>query len=168
LLVILLIEHAKAQPQQPTADFNVSNLKSFGRRYGMMLINNMPYLKLNVGNTAGLFVLDFGSNISSVDSTGFDCGVMPQGTIGSGRTKITVNDFSLYSSGFFFWFRPAAVDLPGVKQAGIIGTDSFMDKVYTLDYLNQWLYQSDKAGFPGETYLKTTGFKAASTKGHYV
>jgi len=143
------------------------DLTRFGKSYGMVLISNMPYLKLTLGKADGFFVLDFGTNGSSLDTNGFDCHAIPQGTIDATHSKLTIDPFEMYGGSFYFWFRASTVNLPNVKQAGILGTDLFMQKVYTLDYMGQFLYESDKSMFPSDGDLQKAGFKASSTKLHY-
>ncbi|MES2109770.1 MAG: hypothetical protein V4577_13515 [Bacteroidota bacterium] len=167
-LSLILCTSAAAQAPSPEA-FNLSSnsFANFGKKYGMVLINNMPYVKLTVGKADGLFVLDFGSNISSIDTNNFDCGVKPIGTVDPQKTKLTVDNFDFYGAGFYFWFRPSLANLSGMKQAGLLGTDAFMANVYTLNYAGQAIYQSYKANFPDDNFLKAAGFKPASTAKHY-
>ncbi len=67
-----------------------------------------------------------------------------------------------------FFVRPTTISMPaGIKQAGIVGTDFLSEYVFTLDYMNQWVYKSVEKGFPMDAELIADGFKPASSKGYY-
>jgi len=138
----------------------------------MILIKNCPYVHVHLDNGQGLFIIDFGTNGSSIDVQGFDRDVMPHAkkdSLINGEHFLTFQKFDLDVGDAAFYVRPTTAAMPdGMKQTGIVGTDFLSDYVYTLDYMNQWIYKSVKPLFVKDSILLAAGFKPASSKGYYA
>jgi len=131
----------------------------------------MPYLSVPVGSQAGEFVLDFGSNFSSIDLSAF----APPGPSTSGCNASQLGALCTVA-GFAFFGPPASVELTTesysgiggtVRQAGIVGTDFLSEDVITLAYTAGLVFASPSTGFCSDTALRAAGFAPLSAAGFY-
>jgi hypothetical protein len=133
----------------------------------------MPYISVKMGDAEGYFVLDFGSNITSIDPAGFKSGKRPVPKDGAALHY----EQPYFFDQFDFFGRKGDVKLLarkttatglGFQQAGVLGTDFFMEFIFTLDYANQLLYKSSKHAFCQDADLLQAGFRPVSTAGYYA
>ncbi|WP_223654379.1 hypothetical protein [Hymenobacter psoromatis] len=145
----------------------------FGEKRAIKIDRNMPYILVKLGDAEGEFVVDFASNVTSIDPAGFKQGIKPVPNNGNSISY----EFSYYFDRFDFFGRTGAVKLiarkttvnnTDLQQAGILGTDFFMEFVFTLDYVNKFLYKSKKEAFCTDEALMKAGFKPVSTDGYYA
>ncbi len=131
----------------------------------------MPYLSVPVGSEAGEFVLDFGSNYSSIDLSAF----APPGPTTSGCNASQLGSLCTVA-GFAFFGPPASVLLTtenyagiagSVRQAGIVGTDFLSEDVVTLAYEAGFVFASPSTGFCSDAALQAAGFAPLSAAGFY-
>jgi hypothetical protein len=132
----------------------------------------MPYLSVPVGTQSGDFVLDFGSNFSSIDLSAFP----PPGPMTSGCNASELGALCTVA-GFAFFGPPASVELTtesyagvgsgGVRQAGIVGTDFLSQDVITLAYAAGLAFASPSGGFCSDAALRAAGFAPLSSAGFY-
>ena len=122
----------------------------------------MPYLSVPVGSQAGEFVLDFGSNYSSIDLSAFAA----PGPSTSGCDASQLGSLCTVA-GFAFFGPPASAELTtesyagvsgNVRQAGIVGTDFLSEHVITLAYAAGVVLASPLTGFCSDTALGAAGF----------
>jgi hypothetical protein len=137
----------------------------------LTLSGQMPYLSVPVGSQAGDFVLDFGSNFSSIDLSAF----APPGPSTSGCNASLLGVVCTVA-GFAFFGPPASVQLTtenysgvggAVRQAGIVGTDFLSEDVITLAYAAGLVFASPSTGFCSDTALRAAGFAPLTTAGFY-
>ncbi|WP_139361967.1 hypothetical protein [Hymenobacter sp. CRA2] len=145
----------------------------FGERRDITIARQMPYIPVKMGAAEGEFVLDFGSNISSIDPAGFKNGVKPVPTNGAAMIYeqpyfFDQFDFFGRTGGVKLLARKTTVTDLGLQQAGILGTDFFMEFIFTLDYANKFLYKSTRQAFCQDADLLKAGFKPVSTAGYYA
>ena len=138
----------------------------------LTLSGQMPYLSVPVGSQAGEFVLDFGSNFSSIDLSAF----APPGPSTSGCDASELGALCTVA-GFAFFGPPASVELTTesyadvsgtVRQAGIVATDLLSQDVITLAYGKSLVFASPSTGFCSDTALRAAGFAPLSAAGFYV
>ncbi|MDI1480816.1 hypothetical protein [Polyangium sp. y55x31] len=143
---------------QPIADCH-------GQRRPLSISSQMPYSLARVGSAEGHFVLDFGTNTSTIDPSAFT-GNTPQPV---SNTSDQFSDFDFYGG----WGTVALKvqdhrNIKGtVRQAGIIGTDFLALHAFTLDYVGQAVYRSDASSFCADDVLASEGFVPVSTDGFY-
>ena len=137
----------------------------------LTLSGQMPYLSVPVGSEAGEFVLDFGSNYSSIDLSAF----APPGPTTSGCKASQLGALCTVA-GFAFFGPPASVMLTtesyagiggSVRQAGIVGTDFLSEDIVTLAYPAGLVFASPSTGFCSDTALRSAGFAPLSAAGFY-
>ena len=145
----------------------------FGEKRPITIARQMPYIPVQIGAAEGEFVLDFGSNVTSIDPEEFKNGVKPTPTDGAAM----VYEQPYFFEQFDFFGRTGRVKLLarkttvrnlGLRQAGVLGTDFFMEFIFTLDYANQALYKSTRQGFCQDADLRKAGFLPVSTAGYYA
>jgi hypothetical protein len=129
----------------------------FGAREPMVLINHRPYIKVTINGASRLFLLDFGSTVTSVDLDRLkipaEGNVVPQGY----SAGVTIRAFGtptlILAANRDLGFHSVEDPL-----YGILGTNVLSSSVYTLDYEEGWVYKSGAYGFCSD---------ALSTKGRY-
>jgi hypothetical protein len=159
---------------QPFVSYAHAQIDScLGEKKKIVIDHQMPYLTVKLGNAEGEFVLDFGTNITSIDPENFKNSVKPE-PIGGGQLeyekfyKFKNFNFYNYPGEVNLLIRKSQVSGLKFKQAGVIGTDFFMEAIFTIDYQNGFLYKSSKDSFCKDKVLNDAGFKAVSTAGYYV
>lgn len=155
-LLLLLVTPAFAQQ----ITFNSCH----GPGKSIQVVNGLPYVEVQVGQSKGLFLIDFGTTGSTIDPKGFTSGPQPSPVAGS---QNSFADFDFYGSwGTVKLDIQDHSNIEGVKQAGIIGTDFLSLNAYTIDFTNRKIYRSDSPVCL-TNILKTEGFVPVSSVGYY-
>lgn len=152
----------------------VSETNSFGVSTNMYIVNNkLPYIDIglgcpykNKGCNQGKFLLDYGTDTTSIDLYGF-----PGSKIDSLPNHIyNIYLFNKFFSHYFYDNQDYYYYFftEGIRQAGIIGTDFLSQNIITLDYQERKAYcgNNNMPIFKSDN-LKKLGFVPASTKGYF-
>jgi hypothetical protein len=131
----------------------------------------MPYSEAKIAGRRGMFLLDYGANVSSIDLKAMpgvkpaadSCNPLVPGTqcafddfyflSGLGRAYLLTADYS----GLLLDFR----------QAGIIGTDFLSESAYTLRFKEGSLSSAGRDGFCSPGTLAAAGFSPLSAAGYF-
>jgi len=155
-----------AQYQNIKSSFSNLNI-CHGIRRDLVVASNMPYVSVKIGNSEGMFLLDFGTTGSTIDTNGFKNNVRPKLVLG---TTNQFADFDFYGSwgtvNLNIQDHSNIQGLGAVRQAGILGTDFLSLNSFTVDYQNGALYRNDN-NFCNDSILLSEGFKPISTVGYY-
>ena len=136
----------------------------FGERVPMVVAQSMPYVRASIGAASGWFLVDHGSNYSTIDTAAFEGGA-PRPRPG---TADRFDGFRLFGDWGTVSLAPsshAAVDDLPFRQAGIIGTDFLSTAAFTLDYAGGALHRASAQSLCGDAEMRAQGFVAASTAG---
>ncbi len=140
-----------------------------GTATAMTVSSQMPYVSVAVGSQTGEFVLDFGTNFSSIDLSAFTA----PGPSTSGCNAATLGA-TCTVAGVAFFSASASVTLTTasfsgiigtVRQAGLAGTDLLGQHVFVLDYAAGEVYAT-AAACPDAT-LTAAGFVPLTTAGFF-
>ena len=142
-----------------------------GKTVPMRVSREMPYSEAEISGRRGMFLLDYGANVSSIDLNALP-GLKPiEGSCdpsapgrqcafddfffisGLGRANLLTADYS----GLLLDFR----------QAGIIGTDFLSENAFTLRFSEGALSSSGKSGFCTPDALGAAGFIPLSAAGYF-
>lgn len=118
-------------------------------------------------------MLDFGTNVSSIDPQGFKNNIKP---VPKDRSQLSYGQSYTFDNFDFFGYkgdvrllaRKSTVSNLGFDQAGIVGTDFFMENIYAIDYVNKFLYKTTRNSSCQDADLLRSGFKPVSSAGYYV
>lgn len=133
----------------------------------MTVAQSMPYVVATIGDASGYFLVDHGSNYSTIDTAAF-AGPAPRPNAG---TLDRFDGFRFFGSWGTVRLAPAshaAIDGLPFRQAGIIGTDFLSTAAFTIDYAGGGLYRASAARFCSDQQLRAAGFVAASTAGYFT
>jgi len=145
LLILLLPAISFAQNvKEPTKRYVKSFYPDLGNYFNMYVGNRMPFTDAFVEkdtNAVGKFVVDYGTDTSVVDITGF-----PGRSISKSadhKYALTLKNWDIYSAnarqyGNEQWL--GGIQANGIREAGIIGTDILSNRIVTFDYVNSRIY----------------------------
>ncbi|HEX5045825.1 MAG TPA: hypothetical protein VFX89_01795 [Gammaproteobacteria bacterium] len=139
----------------------------FGDRLPMTVAQSMPYVVATIGEASGYFLIDHGSNYSTIDAAAF-AGPAPRPNAG---TLDRFDGFRFFGSWGTVRLTPAShagIDGLPFRQAGIIGTDFLSTAAFTIDYAGGGLYRASAARFCSGERLRASGFVATSTAGYFA
>lgn len=144
-------------------------LKCLGEKKDLIIIKNKAFVKASIGEVPGMFQVDFGTQMTTIDVNGFmgsETTAPNKGTISTfdnfnfygplGQANLIIKDYRN--------FRKSK----GFKQAGVLGTDVLASDVFTLDYEKKALYRASADSFCKDEELLKAGFKPLSTAGYYT
>lgn len=149
-----------------------------GQSVAMVKSGERTYVKVQMGKEAGAiagdFLVDFGANGSTIDLGAFEP-TKPEpgfcnGDAGAPGARCNFPDFDFFgpwgtvelvTADYGFLFST-------VRQAGIIGTDFLAVYPFTLDYVNEKIWRSQKATFCTDAQLLAAGYAPIPTSGFYV
>jgi hypothetical protein len=139
----------------------------FGDRVPLTVAQSMPYVLASIGSASGWFLVDHGSNYSTIDAAAFDGGV-PRPNAG---TSDRFDGFRFFGNWGTVRLAPSSHggvdDLP-FRQAGIIGTDFLTTAAFTIDYRGGGLYRASAQRFCSDERMRALGFVAASAAGYFA
>lgn len=143
-----------------------------GRDFPIVLSQRMPYYEVTLGGQRGYFLLDVGTNYSTIDLAAFssppaarDCDPSQLGV------SCAFDDFSLfYGPSTAFLTTSDFSRIQGtVRQAGIIGTDFLSLDVVTLSWSGGRVYVApDESEFCEPRRLEAVDMAALPTTGFYT
>jgi hypothetical protein len=139
----------------------------FGDRVPMVVAQSMPYTVATIGQASGYFLIDHGSNYSTIDTAAFAGGV-PQPNVG---TSDRFDGFRFFGDWETVRLTPSShAGISGLpfRQAGIIGTDFLSTAAFTLDYAGGGLYRASSARLCSDAQMRASGFVATSAAGHFA
>lgn len=162
-------------PVNPPAYVAVGRAESYpaclGRTAPLRVSKEMPYSEAKIAGRRGLFLLDYGANVSSIDLKAMP-GVKP--AAGSCDPSVpgsqcAFDDFYFFSGlGRAYLFT---ADYSGLlldfRQAGIIGTDFLSENAYTLRFKESSISSAGRDGFCSPGALAAAGFSPLSTAGYF-
>lgn len=140
-----------------------------GRSVPLRVSMEMPYVRASLGEGAGLFLLDYGANVSSVD-LGALRAAKP-----SGPCAQSAGQHCSFAA-FDFGFGPSGADLLTAdyshlvldfRQAGVMGTDFLSEAVFSLRYGAGLFSRADRADFCSDGALRAAGFAPLSSAGFF-
>src|SRR5262249_26852018 len=94
----------------------------FGDRVPLTVAQSMPYAVATIGQASGYFLIDHGSNYSTIDTAAFEGGV----PLPNAGTSDRFDGFRFFGDWGTVRLTPsshAAIESLPFRQAGIIGTD---------------------------------------------
>lgn len=138
-----------------------------GQQKSMPVSSNMPYFKISVGGSEGMFLLDFGATSSSIDTNGFLNGNKPAHLPGEVNKFANFDFYGSWGTVQLHLNNFSHIQLPTFKQAGIIGTDFLSLNIFTLDYTSQMIYRSSQNTMCSDADLLAAGYKPVSTAGYF-
>ena len=126
--------------------------------------------------SVGDFLVDFGSNASSIDlAGGFKHTTPPAPLFCNGDPKLPGASCAF---GYFDFFGPwgtvylSTADFGALvstlRQSGILGTDFLSTHPYTLDHVARRILRGSSTSFCGDPQLVSAGFVPLPTDGFYV
>jgi len=131
----------------------------------------MPYGEAKIAGRSGLFLLDYGANVSSIDLKAMP-GVKPAAdscdpAVPGGQCAF--DDFYFFTGLGRAYLLTADYShlLLDFRQAGIIGTDFLSEKAYTLRFKEGSLSASGREGFCSPGALAAAGFVPLSAAGYF-
>ncbi|HET7133505.1 MAG TPA: hypothetical protein VFJ95_14730, partial [Gammaproteobacteria bacterium] len=139
----------------------------FGERLPLTLARSMPYVRASIGQASGWFLVDHGSNYSTVDAAAFEGGV-PRPNAG---TTDRFDGFGFFGDWGTVRLVPsshAGVDDLPFRQAGIIGTDFLSTAAFTIDYAGGGLHRALPERLCSDDQMQAAGFVAASASGYFA
>jgi len=139
----------------------------FGDRVPLTVAQSMPYVVASIGPASGYFLIDHGSNYSTVDAAAFEGGV-PRPNAG---TADRFDGFRFFGDWATVRLTPAShagVDGLPFRQAGIIGTDLLSTAAFTIDYAGGSLYRASSQRLCSDEQMRAHGFVAASAAGYFA
>jgi hypothetical protein len=149
------------------AKYNNDLTACHGEKRDLVVAGTMPYVTVKVGNSTGLFLLDFGTTASTIDTNGFLNRHVPRLVPG---TTNQFADFDFYGSwgtvSLNIQDHSTIQNIGPVRQAGILGTDFLSLNAFTVDYELGGLYRRDTA-LCNDSMLRSQGFHPVSTAGYY-
>ncbi len=148
-----------------------------GDKVAMIRSGERTYAAVDMAKDAGAivgdFLLDFGSNGSTIDLEAFSPKPTPSFCNGDAAAPGALCSFP-----DFYFFGPwGTVQLVtadysflfnGVKQAGIIGTDFLSVYPFTLDYVNDRIWRAEKGKLCTDAQLLAAGYVPLPTGGFYT
>ncbi|MBK8010019.1 MAG: hypothetical protein IPK13_01610 [Deltaproteobacteria bacterium] len=141
-----------------------------GRDFPIALSQRMPYYEATLGAQAGHFLLDVGTNYSTIDLAAF---AVPPATRGCDASLLgvscTFDEFSLFHgpSTVFLTTSDFSRIQGTVRQAGIIGTDFLSLDVLTLSWSGARAYVANENEFCEPRRLEAVDMAALPTTGFY-
>ncbi|MEI7527443.1 MAG: hypothetical protein WCK76_00755 [Elusimicrobiota bacterium] len=142
-----------------------------GAALPMLVSKEMPYAEVRVGAARGMFMLDYGANVSSIDLKAMP-GVAPvQDSCDPAEPggQCAFDDFSFIED--LGRVQLLTADFSGLildtRQAGIVGTDFLSENAYTLRYKERTLSRAGRGEFCSPGALLAAGFAPLSTVGYF-
>jgi hypothetical protein len=137
----------------------------------MSVSKEMPYVSINIGKQRGMFLLDYGANVSSIDLKAMP-GLKPlQGTCDPAllHRQCGFEGFAFAGNRGPVYFLTA--DYAGLtldfRQAGVIGTDFLSEHAYALHYGKGSLSLAPRERFCSPATLAAAGFSPMSAAGYF-
>jgi hypothetical protein len=163
-------------PQIPSCLGETRPMKSSGEKVYVAVNMSPPDAGAPAQPAIGDFLLDFGSNGSSIDlAGGFKTTPPPIPAQCLGDAAVPGASCSFNHFDFFGpWgtiYLPTAdygILFSSIRQSGIIGTDFLSNYPFTLDYLNARIYRGSKTAFCSDAQLLGAGYAPIPTGGFYV
>ncbi len=126
-------------------------------------------------SSIGDFLVDFGSNSSTIDLNGFKGSTPPTPSSCFGDASIPGASCSFPHFDFFGPWGTVALStadygvlFSSLRQSGIIGTDFLANYPFTLDYENGRIWRGSKTAFCSDAQLLAAGFSPIPTGGFFV
>jgi hypothetical protein len=123
----------------------------------------------------GDFLLDLGSNGSSVDLAGGfkDSGAPSAQCLGDAAVpgaSCSFANFDFFGPWGTVYLSTAdyGILFSSIRQSGIIGTDFLSNYPFTIDYLNSRVFRGSKTAFCSDAQLLGAGYSPIPTGGFYV
>jgi hypothetical protein len=158
---------ASSPPAQPAAALHSSDVaRSFpaclGDRRAIQVVTQRPFYTVRMGSAEGPFLVDYGSNGTSIEPAAFTNGPptpAPQSTN-------QYDQFEFFGSwGRVQLFHTTYPDMQP-RQAGRLGTDFLSLNPFTIDYANSTLYRGRSGAFCADSTLQRAGFSPVPTRGY--
>jgi hypothetical protein len=139
----------------------------FGERLPLTIAHSMPYVRASIGSLSGWFLVDHGSNYSTVDAAAFDGGV-PRPNAGSTDRFDGFRFFGDWGTVRLVPSSHAGVDDLPFGQAGIIGTDFLSTAAFTIDYDGTGLHRASAQHLCSDEQMHAAGLVATSASGYFA
>jgi hypothetical protein len=139
----------------------------FGDRVPIVVAQSMPYAVATIGQASGYFLIDHGSNYSTIDVAAF-AGGAPRPNVG---TSDRFDGFRFFGDWATVRLTPSShAGIAGLpfRQAGIIGTDFLSTAAFTIDYAGGGLYRSSSERLCHDEQMRAAGFVATSAAGYFA
>jgi hypothetical protein len=149
-----------AQAAEPLAE-------CFGERVPLTVARSMPYVRASIGSSSGWFLVDHGSNYSTVDAGAFDGGA-PRPNAGTADRFDGFRFFGNWGTVRLVPSSHAGIDDLPFRQAGIIGTDFLSTAAFTIDYASGGLHRASAQQLCSDEQMRAAGFVAASASGYFA
>jgi hypothetical protein len=127
----------------------------------------MPYVVASIGSASGYFLIDHGSNYSTVDAAAFEGGV-PRPNAGTADRFDGFRFFGDWDTVRLTPSNHAGVDDLPFRQAGIIGTDFLSTAAFTIDYAGGGLHRASAQRLCNDEQMRAHGFVAVSAAGYFA
>ncbi len=156
---------AQSQPQAAPASFPAC----LGETRSLIVSNGMPYTPLRVQGRTGFFVVDLGSDGSTITPENFLGGIGPRPLPNQGNGQ----EAQFADVNFFGPWQPMPLSIQNsnikapLAQAGLIGTNLLKAHVFTLDYASGLIHRADPATFCSDLALYRAGFRPLSSRDYY-
>ncbi len=159
-------------PQIPSCLGDTRPLKSSGEKVYAAVNLSPP----DAGQPViGDFLLDLGSNGSSVDLAGGfkDSGAPSTQCLGDAAVpgaSCSFANFDFFGPWGTVYLSTAdyGILFSSIRQSGIIGTDFLSNYPFTIDYLNSRVFRGSKTAFCSDAQLLGAGYSPIPTGGFYV
>ena len=144
--------------------------KCLGDSIPLKVENQSPYVQLTAGSpkkeNQGWFLIDTGASESYLDLEQW------RGTVDCDKTHKICHPsvfkfFDLFKKSYFYIQDYSRVS-PGLKQAGLLGTDFLDGYPYTFDYDHQLFYRAQPEQFCTDFELSQAGLFSVSTAGYFT
>lgn len=163
-------EPAPVSPPAPEA--RAAYPACLGDTVPLKVSREMPYAEAGAGKARGLFLLDYGANVSSIDLKALP-GIKPAaGSCGSGARADACQFDDFYFISPLGQVSLITADHSGLsldfRQAGVIGTDFLSEHAYALRYREGLLSRAGRGAFCSEAALASAGFRPLSAAGYFA
>lgn len=165
--VLALVLLMAIGPVQAPAQAGVESLeRCLGQTRSLLLSGPLPYALVRVEGHFGFFLLDYGSDGSSLSPTTFLGGRGPTPLPGSSDRFAGFDFFGLWGP-----LRLAPQDHSSIRavvpQAGLLGTDVLANAVLTLDGEQALLRWAPPETFCRDATLRAAGFVPVSSRAYF-
>jgi hypothetical protein len=181
LFTLFIATFANAQPNNSSIEHVELFQPYLGTSYNMYIGNRMPFVDVYTmganGNVLfGKFVVDYGTDVSVIDTSGFPCYYISKNTNNVYPITFKTGDITFQPNDITTGPFNRKCNLQnlntvianGIREAGIVGTDILSKLIITLDYDYSRLYivwDTTKQCTP--SIMKNKGFLPVSTKGFF-
>jgi len=166
LALALLVAIGPVQAQVPVPPGAETLEHCLGQTRSLLLSGPLPYALVRVDGRFGFFLLDYGSDGSSLSPTTFLGGRGPTPLPGTTDRFAGFDVFGPWGP-----VRLSPQDHSGIRavvpQAGLLGTDLLARQVLTLDVEQELLRGAPPESFCPDATLRSAGFVPVSSRGYF-